>query len=193
MIVNSNWLISAIFLWKCLADSWRTQSEHVKKNDLFKGCRWFQLYFFDFQLFYFITRIFHERYTLDIRITLHIYFLSHRLVVGVIASFFLADHCLFLFFILSIFDLRFLIIPLVSTNVSFFDMVDLFHILRKPLINFFCWIVWRDSNLRTNTKPCRVLGTFNFLMQITISINHHYIGISLFHISSVLTETPLRI
>ena len=128
---------------------------------------------------------------LDIRI-IYIFLISQ--ISGWCDCFLLFSRSLFVpFFILSIFDLRFLIIPLVSTNFSFLDTVDLFQILRKPLINFFCWIVWRDSNLRTNTKPCRVLGTFNFLMQINISINHYYIGIPLFHILSVLTETPLRI
>ena len=32
--------------------------QNKKKNDLFaRGCRWFQLFFIDFQLVYFLTRI----------------------------------------------------------------------------------------------------------------------------------------
>jgi len=48
------------FSYFCLnkkSKSCRTWSEQVK-NDLFeRGCRWFQLFFNDFQLFYFLTRI----------------------------------------------------------------------------------------------------------------------------------------
>ena len=35
----------------------RTHSEQVKNDLLEKGCRWFQLFFIDFQLFYFLSRI----------------------------------------------------------------------------------------------------------------------------------------
>jgi len=35
----------------------RTWSEQVKNGDFENGCRWFQIFFIDFQLFYFLARI----------------------------------------------------------------------------------------------------------------------------------------
>ena len=39
------------------SESCRTLSEQVKNRPFERGCRWFQLFFIDFQLFYFLTRI----------------------------------------------------------------------------------------------------------------------------------------
>jgi hypothetical protein len=52
-------MTSAIFLWREIAESYWTQSKQVKNGPFETGCtgRWFQLFFVDFQLFYFLTRI----------------------------------------------------------------------------------------------------------------------------------------
>jgi hypothetical protein len=46
-----------IFLWREIVKSCWTQSEQVKNRLFERGCRWFQLFLIDFQLFYFLTRI----------------------------------------------------------------------------------------------------------------------------------------
>jgi len=53
-------MISAIFLWREIAESCWTQSEQVKNGPSERGCRWFQLFFIDFQLFNFLTKIIPE-------------------------------------------------------------------------------------------------------------------------------------
>jgi hypothetical protein len=40
-------VISAIFLWREIAESCWTQSEQVKNRPFERGCRWFQLFFID--------------------------------------------------------------------------------------------------------------------------------------------------
>jgi hypothetical protein len=42
---------------KAKSESFRTCSEQVKNGPFERGCRWFQLFFIDFQFFYFLTRI----------------------------------------------------------------------------------------------------------------------------------------
>jgi hypothetical protein len=39
------------------SENYRTQSEQVKNGAFQRGCRWFQLFFIYFQLFYFFVRI----------------------------------------------------------------------------------------------------------------------------------------
>jgi hypothetical protein len=45
-------------------DEYYTIKQNRSKMDHFerRGCRWFQLFFIDFQLFYFLTRIISEKY-----------------------------------------------------------------------------------------------------------------------------------
>ena len=45
------------FAQREIVESFWTQSEQVKNRPFERGCRWFQLFFIDFQLNYFITRI----------------------------------------------------------------------------------------------------------------------------------------
>jgi hypothetical protein len=45
------------FLWREIAEICWTQSEQVKNGPFGRGCLWFQLFFIDFQLFYFLARI----------------------------------------------------------------------------------------------------------------------------------------
>ena len=45
------------FPLKKIFESCRTWSEQVKNGPFGRGCRLFQLFFIDFQIFYFLTRI----------------------------------------------------------------------------------------------------------------------------------------
>jgi hypothetical protein len=54
-------LISAIFLWREIGETCWTQSEQVKNGPFERVCRWFHLFFIDFELFYFLLRITPEK------------------------------------------------------------------------------------------------------------------------------------
>jgi hypothetical protein len=60
-----------------IAESCRTQSEQVK--NVKRGCRWFQLFFIDFQLFYFLARII----SVNFNIQKHFIFISVLLPISI--------------------------------------------------------------------------------------------------------------
>ena len=54
-VIFFSYLTDFFFLLNCFSESCRTRSEQVKNEPV--ESRWFQLFFIDFQLFYFLGRV----------------------------------------------------------------------------------------------------------------------------------------